>query len=62
MSAKFPRGGGAGPFLARSLLCYLEITQLVRYHLCRGKFLPRIKDMPIPMKTKKVPSAVAVAR
>ena len=26
MSAKFPRGGGAGPFLARSLLAILQST------------------------------------
>ena len=27
MSAKFPRGGGAGPFLARSLRCLWEVFQ-----------------------------------
>ena len=37
MSAKFPRGGGAGPFLARSLLgsslCFSEVI-LISF-LCR---------------------------
>ena len=26
MSAKFPRGGGAGPFLARSLYCFRKVS------------------------------------
>ena len=30
MSAKFPRGGGAGPFLARSL----NSTQFFRFAVC----------------------------
>ena len=29
MSAKFPRGGGAGPFLARSLLCISLFSILI---------------------------------
>ena len=31
MSAKFPRGGGAGPFLARSLLCVFSHMKDIKH-------------------------------